>query len=220
LLSSDRLRLGLAGAALAALAAALAAAWYFGLIQQLSDHERLVESMRSGGARGPLLCIAIQFVQVVIFIIPGEITQVAAGYVFGAWLGFVYSLTGILLGSAFAYGAGRFIGRTFVERLLSPGALSRLDEIRESKRTRVALFLLFLLPGAPKDALSYGAGVSGLRLTEFVLISGLGRLPALLASSLFGAQLYERDYVSMALTAAAALLVIGLFWRYQRRLAG
>ena len=83
----------------------------------------------------------------------------------------------------------------------------------------MVLFLLFLLPGAPKDAMSYGAGVSGFPLGKFVLISSLGRIPALLASTLIGAQVYDRDYASVAITAAGAVAVAAAFWLYQRKSA-
>ena len=76
--------------------AAFVLAIYFvyrsGLIGQLSDYDELVATMRASGVRGPLICMAVQYAQVVIFFIPGEITQIAAGYVFGAWAGFLQGL--------------------------------------------------------------------------------------------------------------------------------
>lgn len=196
-----------------------AAAWQTGLFSQLSDHEKLTAAMRSSGARGYLLCLAIQFAQVVVFMIPGEITQFAAGYVFGAWKGFLLSLAGIMLGSATAYGFGKVAGRPALSKLLSEKTMERMDKAVRSPKAPTAIFLLFLLPGAPKDAMSYGAGVSGFPLGKFVLISGLGRIPALLASTLIGAQVYDRDYASVAVTTAAAAAAALAFWLYQRRSA-
>ena len=196
----------------------VAAVWKLGLIENVAERERLIHFLRQDGWRGPLLCIGVQYLQVIVFAIPGEITQIAAGYVFGAWWGFVYSVIGIFLGSATAFGVGRALGRPVAHKLLGEERLRKLEAAAQSKRGRTVLFLLFLLPGAPKDAMSYGSGVSGFRFGEFVVISSLGRAPALLFSTLFGAQLYERDYGSMAVTAAAAIVVALAFWRYQRRL--
>ena len=151
--------------------------------------------------------------------IPGEITQFAAGYVFGAWKGFLLSLAGIMLGSAVAYGFGKAAGRPALSKLLGEKTMERLDRAVLSPKAPTAMFLLFLLPGAPKDAMSYGAGVSGFPLGKFVLISGLGRIPALLASTLIGAQVYDRDYASVAITAAAAAAMAAAFWLYQRKTA-
>ena len=204
-------------AATVALGLLVYAAWKYGLISRLSDHEQLVETLRQEGSLGPLVCIGLQFVQVVIFAVPGEITQVAAGYVFGAWLGFVYSVVGIMLGSGFNYSFARLVGRPVMEKLLGAKRLERIDEAFQSRKGKSALFVLFLIPGMPKDAMSYGAGLTQLRLGEFVVISGLARTPALLFSTVIGSQLYDRNYVAMAVTGTIALVSILGFYFYQKK---
>ena len=194
-------------------------AWKLGYLSLLSDPDAIAEWMRQSGAWGPLICIAAQFVQVVVFFVPGEITQVAAGYVFGPWLGFVYSIVGIMLASTVAFTASRIVGRPLFVSVVGRRRLEKLDRAANSQRARLALFLLFLTPGAPKDMMSYGAGFSSFRLTEFVVITGLARTPAMLFSTLFGSQLYERDYTAMIITASVAIVAGGLFYLYQRRLS-
>lgn len=198
---------------------AAAAVWKLGLVENVAERERLIAMLRQEGWRGPALCVLVQYLQVIVFAIPGELTQIAAGYVFGAWKGFIYSFVGILLGSGTAFAVGRFLGRPAAVKVFGEESIAKLEKAAHSPRGRLLLFLLFLLPGAPKDAMSYGAGLSGFGFGEFLLISNLGRTPALLFSTLFGAQLYERDYGSMALTAAAAGVVALIFWRYQKRAA-
>jgi uncharacterized membrane protein YdjX (TVP38/TMEM64 family) len=207
--------LGVATTALVILA--FYAAWNLNLFEHLSNHEDLVRSMRQGGWRGPLICIGIQFLQVVVFVIPGEITQVAAGYVFGAWFGFLYSVIGIMLGSAFDYTFARLVGRPMVETLVGPERLRRIDAALESPKGRSALFLLFLMPGMPKDAMSYGAGLTRWSLGEFVVVSGLARTPALFFSTLIGSQLYDRDYRSIAVTVVIGVLAVAAFFIYVRK---
>lgn len=200
-----------------ALAAGVYFAWSGGWIGRLSDQQELVRTMRDGGWRGPLICIAIQFAQVVIFVIPGEITQFAAGYVFGAWQGFLYSLAGIALGSAFDFGFARLVGRPFIERILGATTMSRVDELLATPRGKSGLFLLFLLPGMPKDAMSYGAGLTNFRIVEFVIISGLARTPALLFSTMIGSQVYEKDYHSAVLIGVAGVIAAVGFYLYEKR---
>ncbi len=194
------------------------ALWRSGLLGRLSDRDHLVHSLRTAGVKGPLLCIAVQFAQVVIFFIPGEITQFAAGYVFGAWMGFVYSLVGIMLGSAFNFFFGRVVGRPALERLISHATLQKVDQMLNGAKGKSAMFVLFLLPGAPKDAMSYGAGLSNMNLVEFVVVTGLARSPALLASILFGSQAYRRDYRAMLITGLLVAAAIGAAYLYERRL--
>jgi uncharacterized membrane protein YdjX (TVP38/TMEM64 family) len=199
------------------LAAALVAAWNTGLLRNLSSQEQVVTMLRSSGIQGPLLCVAVQFLQVVVFVIPGEITQFAAGYVFGAFEGFLYSVTGIMLGSAFNFMFARLVGRPALERFISRKTLEKMDRALNNAKGKSAMFLLFLMPGMPKDAMSYGAGLSTLSLAEFVVLTGLARTPALLASILLGSQANRRDYPAMAITAAVVLAATAACYFYERR---
>lgn len=168
---------------------------------------------------GPLACIGIQFIQVVVFAVPGEITQIAAGYAFGAWYGFLYSVIGILLGSAFAFGFARAVGRPAMQRILGADRLARLDRQLQSRKGLAAVFVLFLFPGAPKDALSYCAGLTAMRLPVFMALSVPARTPALLLSTLFGSEAYDGDYTSMvwiAMVAGVLLLCAGYYHRKRR----
>jgi len=201
--------------------AAFVLAIYFvyrsGLIGQLSDYDELVATMRASGVRGPLICMAVQYAQVVIFFIPGEITQIAAGYVFGSWAGFLYSWIGIILGSASAYVFSRLVGRPVIQKIIGKKRLEKIDNALDTGKGRKALFLMFLLPGMPKDALSFGVGLTDFRIAEFIVLSGLGRAPALLFSTLIGSQIQERDYASIAITVVIAGLVIGAACLYEKR---
>jgi len=191
--------------------------WHTGVLHRISSREHLIALLRGGGATGALLCIAVQFLQVAIAVIPGEITSLAAGYVFGPWRGFFYSAIGVTLGSAFNFWFARVVGRPALERLVSRDTLARLDRSLASARSKSAMFLLFLLPGLPKDILCYAAGFSGMSLFEFVVLSGLARSPALLASVLIGAGVSRGDYRSVIAIALLVLLAIGGYYWYHRR---
>jgi uncharacterized membrane protein YdjX (TVP38/TMEM64 family) len=191
--------------------------WHTGMLLRISSKDHLIALLREGGSTGALLCIAVQFLQVVIAAIPGEITSFAAGYVFGAWRGFVYSAIGITLGSAFNFWLARVLGRPMLERLIGRDTLAKLDRLLASAKSKSAMFLLFLLPGLPKDILSYAAGFSDLGILEFVVLSGLARSPALLASVLVGAGVSRRDYRSVIAIALLVLVAIGGYYWYQRR---
>lgn len=190
--------------------------WKSGFLTRISNRGELVQSLRQAGPEGPLLCIGIQFIQVVIFIIPGEITQFAAGYVFGTWKAFIYSVIGIVLGSGFNFYFARIVGRPVIERLVSRATMAKVDKLLTGAKAKSALFLLFLLPGTPKDALSYGAGFSRLGLVEFCLISGLGRCPALLASIMLGAQASQRNYRAMIATGCLLIFAVAGYYLYER----
>ena len=151
--------------------------WHSGLLGVIRNKDRLISTLKADALKGPLLCVAVQFIQVVIFIIPGEITQFAAGYVFGVWRGMAYSIVGILLGAAFCFYFARVVGRPALRKIIGGSTLERMDNLLSNAEGKSALFFLFLLPGTPKDAMSYGAGLTNMRLAEFVVLSGLARSP-------------------------------------------
>ncbi len=191
--------------------------WHTGVLHRISNRDHLIALLRGGGTTGALLCIAVQFLQVVIAVIPGEITSFAAGYVFGAWRGFLYSAIGVTLGSAFNFWFARVVGRPTLERLIGRDRLAKIDRSLAGAKSKSAMFLLFLLPGLPKDLLCYVAGLSSMSILEFVVLSGLARSPALLASVLIGAGVSRGDYRSLMAIALLALLAIGGYYWYQRR---
>jgi uncharacterized membrane protein YdjX (TVP38/TMEM64 family) len=182
----------------------------------LLNEDRLIKELREDGASGPLLCVAAQFVQVVIFAIPGEVTQLAAGYVFGLWRGFLYSVVGITLGSVFNFYFARLLRRPALERFISRKTLHKVDKLLNNAKGKSALFLLFVLPGVPKDVLCYGAGFTRITVTEFVVISSFARAPGLFASILIGARAAQRDYDTAILTGAVLLVVVACFYLYER----
>ena len=105
-----------------------------------------------------------------------------------------------------------------MRRLLGTQRLTRIDELMRSNRGVTAIFVSFLLPGAPKDAMSYVAGLTGISLVKFVSLSLVARMPALFLSTLFGAEAYDRDYTAMFwIAVVAGLLVVAAIYHQRKR---
>jgi uncharacterized membrane protein YdjX (TVP38/TMEM64 family) len=167
------------------------------------------------GAVAPLIYIGVQVFQVVIFIVPGEITQFVAGYLFGIFPGTVYSLIGITIGSAIDFGLARLLGRAFVEGVFGAERVARFDTFTENKRPQTAFFLLFVIPGIPKDILIYVAGISRLRFWMFLFVSMAGRLPGIVGSALIGSSAAEQQWVlgGVVFGVSSVLFVLGVVFR-------
>jgi uncharacterized membrane protein YdjX (TVP38/TMEM64 family) len=75
------------------------------------------------------------------------------------------------------------------------------------------MFVLFLIPGIPKDILTYIAGLTPVKPVKFLMIAVVARLPALFVSCYIGANLQERNYavVIAASIAAILLFIAGVF---------
>ena len=112
-----------------------------------SSPQTLREWIRSTGVVAPLVFVAVQAFQVVFFFIPGEIPQVAGGYMFGLWLGTVLSLVGITLGATFNFVIARLLGVPFVNVLFAAEKVERTRRIASSPKARLSFFLFFLIPG-------------------------------------------------------------------------
>jgi uncharacterized membrane protein YdjX (TVP38/TMEM64 family) len=181
--------------------------WHDALWSIFASGARLRDWVAGWGAWAPLVFVALQTVQVIVFVIPGEVTQIAAGYLFGAWLGTVLSVTGILVGSTVAFFLARLLGKPFVGALFPGEQLARAEKLLSSRSARMVFFLLFLIPGIPKDILCYVAGLSPLRFPFFIGASTLGRLPGIIGSSVIGTAAASGKWILLAIVSAAALLL-------------
>ena len=180
--------------------------------------EDVQEWVSGYGILAPLVFVAAQVFQVVIFIVPGEVTQIAAGYLFGSVLGTVYSLLGILIGSAIDFWLARLLGRTFVEGLFGTDKVAQFDRFSESRGPQTAFFLLFVIPGIPKDILVYVAGISSMRFWSFLLVSMAGRLPGILGSAVVGNSAAQQRWVLGGVIFGIALILFVLGVLFRRRL--
>jgi uncharacterized membrane protein YdjX (TVP38/TMEM64 family) len=142
--------------------------------------------MRGRGFLKYPLMVGIVALQVVIAFIPGEPIEFAAGYIFGAFLGSVLCIIGFTLGSLFVVMAVRKYGMKLLGLIFSDRDIENLRLFRNPRTRDFTIFMLFLIPGTPKDVLTYLAGIIPLHLGKFLLISGVARLPSLLTSTLAG----------------------------------
>jgi uncharacterized membrane protein YdjX (TVP38/TMEM64 family) len=185
------------------------------LWEMFSTTERLRRLIASTGAVAPLVFVGVQALQVIVFFIPGEIPQVVGGYLFGLWRGTLLSLAGIAAGSAFSFAVSRALGVPFVYALFDRREVDRLRGMVEVPRARLSFFLLFLIPGIPKDVLCYAAGLSSIRLLIFLPFSAVGRLPGIVGSALMGEAAADRRWflAGSVLLLAVVLFVIGFLFR-------
>lgn len=180
-----------------------------------SDPAELRDWVRAFGVGAPLIFLGVQIVQVVVFVIPGEVPQIAGGYLFGIGGGLLLTLLGITAGSAIAFGASRLLGRSFLQALVPEEQLERFARLAGSPRATITFFLFFLIPGIPKDILCYVAGLSPMRFLVFLLVSTVGRTPGILGSVIVGNAAAERQWVLavVVLGLAVILFLIGLAFR-------
>ena len=182
-----------------------------------TDHAFMHHIIQRWGVFAPLAFIAIQALQVVIAPIPGDVTGVLGGFAFGQWLGFIYSTIGLTIGSLFAFWLGRRLGAPFVRRMTGPAVWERLGFVVEAEGA-ILCFIIFLVPGLPKDTLCYLFGVSPIPFWAFAVLSTLGRMPGTWVLSAGGATAAGAHYSELLLLiAVVAALIVPLYY-YRARI--
>lgn len=184
-------------------------------IQMFSNMENVEALFKEYKAQSVFIYIGSQILQIVICIIPGQWLQFAAGYMYGFWLGYLYSLIGAFLGSVLTYYIAKILGHDAMHLIFGEEKIKSMLETLNSKKAVVLVFLIFLIPGVPKDLCNYVAGLSEMKLKPFLIVSLIGRSPGMMGSLLIGRQIYTGGYVSAAVIAAVAvvLFVMGLIFR-------
>jgi uncharacterized membrane protein YdjX (TVP38/TMEM64 family) len=180
------------------------------LYDLFSDPAHVRAAVQRAGVWSPALFVLLQVFQVVVFMVPGEILQIAGGWLFGIVPGSLLSILGISLGSMFDFALARVLGKRFVAGLFGERKLERFDRITTTPRAEAAFFLLFVIPGMPKDVLCFVAGLSTLRPLTFLLVSMLGRVPGIVGSAVMGAAAYEGRTILLVTVAAVAAVLFGL----------
>jgi uncharacterized membrane protein YdjX (TVP38/TMEM64 family) len=187
------------------------------LVRLYADKLFLKRTLREWGMLAPVIFIVMQALQVVVSPIPGEATGILGGYLFGQWLGLVYSTIGLTLGSVAAFGLGRWLGVHYVKNLVSTETWNRLGFIVEAEGA-VLCFILYLIPGLPKDMVCYLFGISPMPMWVFALVSGLGRIPGTWVLSAQGAHTAAGDYQQVILLTAVAVAVALPLYYYRHRI--
>jgi uncharacterized membrane protein YdjX (TVP38/TMEM64 family) len=189
------------------------------MVRLFEDRHLLSEFTHEWTTLAPLLFVALQAAQVVISPIPGDATGFLGGYLFGESRGLVYSMIGLTLGSVAAFAVGRRLGGPYVRRWVSPATWDRLGFIIEAEGA-VLCFIIYLIPGLPKDTICYLFGMSPMPLWVFAIASTLGRIPGTWLLSAQGAHTARGNYRwVVGITAIVVAVALPLYY-YRRRIVG
>lgn len=186
------------------------------LVRLYRDKHFMREAVAAWGWLAPLVFIGMQAMQVIVSPIPGEITGPVGGALFGTTWGLVYSTVGLTMGTLVCFGLGRFWGEPLIRPWLSDHNWHRMNFVVEAEGA-ILCFILYLIPGFPKDIVSYLFGISPMPFWLFALVSTIGRIPGTWVSSYFGAHVGEQQYVSAAMFIAlvTAVCVPIYYYRHQ-----
>lgn len=188
-----------------------------GLLDLFLDRERLYAFIDEHQSYAALIFIVMQAIQVVAAPLPGEVTGFVGGVLFGSYWGVLYSTIGLTLGSWLAFMLARWLGRPLVERLVDRETIRRYDYVMRHKGLFLA-FLLFLIPGFPKDYLCYLLGLGHMSQRSFLMVSIPGRLLGTILLTLGGSYFRDSRWWAFFVVVGLGLLVVLAAMIYRARI--
>ncbi len=195
------------------------ATWLVGkqMLRFVSEPEKFRVWVESHGVIGWLVYMGMVCLQVVLAVIPGEPLEIVGGYAFGALEGTLLCLVAATAGSMLVFWFVRRFGVKFAEIFFPQKKLQSLRFLQSSRRRDILFFIIFSIPGTPKDLLCYFAGLTNIKPSVWLLICSLGRIPSVVTSTIGGNALGTKNYWFAIAVFAGTLAVSGIgFWIYNR----
>ena len=186
--------------------------WFAGrpLIRFMNQPELFRQWVDQQGFWAPVAFVGMVVLQVVVAVIPGEPLEIAAGYAFGALEGTLLCILGTWIGGLTVFLLVRRFGTRAVEVFFPLEKLNELKFLKNERRLTFWVFLVFFLPGTPKDVLCYFVGLTKLPLKTWVLVSAVARIPSIVTSTVGGDALGMQNYTFAAAVFAATLVISGV----------
>ena len=177
-------------------AALLAALWLLGppLLRLFDGPEKFRAWVDGKGIGGQLAFVGMVVVQIIIAMIPGEPLEIAAGYAFGAVEGTILCVLGTAIGSTLVFWFVRLVGMRAVEVFFSRRQIERLPFFSQPEKLELLAFILFFIPGTPKDLMTWAIGLTPMRFSRWMFIALVARLPSVLTSTVGGSALGSENY--------------------------
>jgi len=191
------------------------------IVKTLGDPATFRAWVDARGVWGRVLFVGLIVLQIVVAFIPGEPFELAAGYAFGTLWGTLLVWIGAIIGTTVVFLFVRKIGVKAVEVFFPREKINSMKYMRDEKKLNAAAFILFLIPGTPKDLLTYLAGLTKIRLLPWILLTSVARIPSIVTSTISGNALGVERYGLAIILYAATAIVSGvgllLYQRIQRQ---
>ncbi|MBQ4574540.1 MAG: TVP38/TMEM64 family protein [Clostridia bacterium] len=175
--------------------------------------EAFSEKIRSLGILGWGLMLLLQILQTVVAIIPGEPVEIVMGVMYGSLGGLLICLAGIALGTVLVFCCVNRFGMRFVNRFINSESFDKLKFLHDPARRDALMFILFFIPGTPKDILTYFAPFTKIPLLRFLVISLIARIPSVISSTYAGDAILEGNFAGSIIIFAVmgAIGIAGIF---------
>lgn len=194
---------------------------YDPLMKILNNGQIFRENIIDMGLFGFIIMSLLMSLQVIFVFLPGEIIEVLAGYIFGTFNGMLACILGSAIGTIIIFCLVRFFDKKFIHKFLKDEELYKISFLKHHPYLEYIFFIIFFVPGTPKDILTYFAPFTKIKLTNFLLITSFARIPSIITSTISGDNLAQGNYlisiVVFIITGLISLLGIYLYHRFVER---
>ncbi len=189
--------------------------FHWDFLVSMTDSENVEVFFKKYKSESVFIYIGVQIIQIIISIIPGQQLQFVAGYLYGYGFAFLYSVIGAFIGTTISFYLARLLGKDSLHVLFGKSKVEKhLDSLNSSKGI-VLIFIFYLIPGFPKDMISYVGGLSKIKYKIFITVSLIARSPAMIGSIALGNLIKQGNYTLSIIIVVFAIIVftIGFFKR-------
>lgn len=176
------------------------------LASALSNKEKIISAVQSSGIFAPMIYILVQIIQTVVAPIPGQIASGVGGFLFG-WWGVLWTIIGSGIGFWIVFSISRRFGRPFVEKVVKKELLDKFDFV-SGRHASTILFLIFLIPGLPDDAVCYIAGLTDVPIKKLMFLIIVGHFPSIVVTNYIGSGLGEKDLTPVIIISLFIVLLL------------
>ncbi len=198
-----------------ALLAVFAVIYWREIAAYLADPAEFREWISSFGFAGRLFYVLLVGLQVALAVIHDGPMMIAGGYAFGTLEGVALFMVGVELGSIAAFALARRFGKMIIGLFYPEEKYEKILSEIKGKNLYILASLLYLIPGTPKDLLTYCFGTTKIRMLYFLIIVGIARLPAVLLTVMIAQNIISSDVLKLLSVASllALLYFIGFLVR-------
>lgn len=156
-----------------------------------------------------LSMIGLIAAQIFLAFLPGEPLELASGYLFGAWSGTLICLIGSFIGTLLVYCLVRVFRHKIIDVMFDSDKVKEAENLVASKKSLFWIFVLFLIPGSPKDVMTYVVSLGNVHLFKWLTLTTIGRIPSIITSTFLSASFKSGDLVMTLMIAMATLFLVG-----------
>ena len=201
--------------------------YLFPIMKNISTTEGRIafkNMIENAGIKGVLILFGLEFAQIFLFILPGEPLEILAGMCYGEFWGTIFVLISVCITTMIIFYLVKKYGKNFLYNFFSKEKIEEIENgklFKNPKNIEYLLIILFMIPGTPKDLLTYVGGLLPIKPSKFIAIATLARFPSIISSTLAGANIVKGKWITMIIVYVVplliAMLIIGIMKRIEKR---